>query len=111
VNILVYRNSSLGDFIQAIPSIYFLKKKYKEANIFYLSHLSKINPAPIDDILKNKFLVEEFIFFEENFREMANMLNLIKLLKSKKINKFYYLNRYSCFYKLVRDFFFFKLVL
>ena len=110
MNILVYRNSSLGDFIQAIPSIYFLKKKYKEANIFYLSHLSKINPAPIDNILKNKFLVEEFIFFEENFREMANMLNLIKLLKSKKINKFYYLNRYSCFYRLVRDFFFFKLV-
>jgi len=110
VNILVYRNSSLGDFIQAIPSIYFLKKKYEGANIFYLSHLSRINPAPIDDILKNKFLVKEFIFFEGNFRKITNILNLIKLLKSKKINKIYYLSRYSCFQRLVRDFFFFKLV-
>lgn len=110
MNILVFRNSSLGDFLQASPALYFLKKKYQNSKIYYLSHSIKKNFSPLNSILNKKTLVDDFIFFYDDFRKIKKIFELIKILKSKKINKFYYLNEYKSPKRLIRDYIFFRII-
>ena len=60
--ILIFRNSSLGDFIVGIPAIKIINKKFFDHKIYYLTN-EQSGPGAVNPntILKNNKLIDEFI--------------------------------------------------
>ena len=90
--ILIYRNSSLGDFIHATPAIKLIKEQNPDAKIYFLSQ--KTNDAGFvtpNLIPLKKKIIDEYIFFQNNF---LSMLFFTIKIYIKRFDKFYYLNEF-----------------
>ena len=106
--VLIYRNSSLGDFIHATPAIKLIKEQNPDAKIYFLSQ--KTNDAGFvtpNLIPLKKKIVDEYIFFQNNF---LSMLFFTIKIYIKRFDKFYYLNEFKTKSREKRDYFFFKLL-
>ena len=104
--ILCFRNSKLGDYLISIPALKLIRKKYPNCKIYYL--LVKNNFMPnLPKIIENKKIVDEFIFFKHDF---ISWFKIINLLRSKKIDIFYYLQEKPNLYREIRDYLYFKLL-
>jgi|TARA_B110000285_G_scaffold216900_1_gene264650 ADP-heptose:LPS heptosyltransferase len=105
--ILIYRNSSLGDFINASPAIKLIKELNPDSKIYFASQKKNtvgfVTPNLIP--IKKKF-IDQFLFYEYNF--LSILFFLIKIFKIK-FDKLYYLNEYKFKSKEKRDFLLFKL--
>jgi len=104
--IICFRNSKLGDYIVSIPALELIRKKNPNCKIFYLLAQNRFSPDLPKEIENNK-IVDEFIYFKHNF---IGQLKLIKHLRKKKFDKFYYLQEKPNLYREIRDFLFFKLL-
>ncbi len=104
--ILCFRNSKLGDYLISIPSLKLIREKYPNCKIYYLTVRSK-NYVRLPKKINEITIVDEFIYFTNNFK---NYLNLIKVLKSHKFEIFYYLNEKTNKVREIRDFIFFNLI-
>ena len=74
-NILIFRQSSLGDFIVGIPAIKSIKKKFFNYKIHYLlyrhTEIGAVNP---DTILNNNQLVDKFIYINKKDRSFIGLI-------------------------------------
>lgn len=104
--ILCYRNSKLGDYLISLPAIKLIKKKNGNCKIIYLTVKNKFYKK-LPEKINNEIIIDEFIYFNNNLKEK---LNLIKLLKSKNLKSFYYLQEKTNLFREIRDYFFFSLL-
>ena len=106
--ILVYRNSSLGDFIVSLPAVNIIRQKNKNSKIYFCSWITNVlghvNP---DRLPISKKLIDDFIFFKKGF---LGTIKLLIKLKRMNFDKIYYLNEIVDYRKLKRDKIFFDLV-
>ena len=90
--ILIFRNSSLGDFIVGIPAIKIINKKFFDHKIYYLTNeqtdSGAVNPH---EIFSNK-LIDEFICINKKDKSFFGYIKLIIKLRKYKFTKFFYLN-------------------
>ena len=111
-NILIFRQSSLGDFIVGIPAIKTIKKKFFNYKIHYLlyrnSEIGAVNP---DTILNNNQLVDEFIYINKKDRSFNGLIKLIIKLRRYQFAKFFYLNETERItkFRILRHLLFFSL--
>ena len=91
--ILIFRHSSLGDFIVGIPAITMVKKKFFNHKIYYLtaghSAPGAVNPHTI---LSNNKLIDEFIYINKKDRSFIGLIKLIIKLRKYQFARFFYLN-------------------
>ena len=91
--ILIFRHSSLGDFIVGIPAIIMIKKKFFNHKIYYLtaghSAPGAVNPHTI---LSNNKLIDEFIYINKKGRSFIGLIKLIIKLRKYQFTRFFYLN-------------------
>ena len=91
--ILIFRHSSLGDFIVGIPAITIIRKKFINHKIYYLTEkhyaLGAVNPHTI---FANKKLIDEFIYINKKDRTFIGLIKLIIKLRKYKFAKLFYLN-------------------
>ena len=108
--ILIFRNTSLGDFIVGIPAIKIINKKFLDHKIYYLSlqHSTKKGAINANEILGKDNLIKEYIFFNKNELSIFRSIKLIKKIRKYKFEKFFYLNENTSKIKLFRDFLFFS---
>ncbi len=104
--IICFRNSKLGDYLVSIPALELIRKKNPKCKIYYLLAQNYFSPDLPKYIEKNK-IVDEFIYFKHNF---IGQLKLIKNLRKKKFDKFYYLQEKPNLFRETRDFLFFQLL-
>tara|TARA_A100001011_G_scaffold349246_1_gene387679 strand:+ start:455 stop:1411 length:957 start_codon:yes stop_codon:yes gene_type:complete len=105
--ILIFRVSSLGDFIHATPAIKLIRKKNPGAKIYFSSQKRKSVGFVTPDLLPfKKKIIDEFIFYSNNY--LSLLFYLIKIFK-KKFNKLYYLNEFKTKSREKRDYLFFKI--
>ncbi len=105
--ILVFRVSSLGDFIHASPAIKLIRIKNPSAKIYFSSQKKKSIGFVTPDLLPlNKKIIDEFIFFYNNYFSL--FFFFIKVL-IKRFDKIYYFNEFSSKTREKRDYYFFKL--
>jgi len=106
--ILIYRNSSLGDFIHATPAIKLIKEQNPDAKIYFLSQKTSDAGFVTPNLIPfKKKIIDEYIFFKNNF---ISLLFFITKIYIKKFDKFYYLNEFMTKSREKRDYFFFKLL-
>ena len=91
--ILIFRQSSLGDFIVGIPALKIIRKKFINHKIYHLSYrhtiAGAVNP---DSILNNNKPIDEFIYIEQKDRTFIGLIKLIIKLRKYKFAKLFYLN-------------------
>ena len=104
--ILCFRNSKLGDYLISIPALVLIRKKNPNCKIYYLTSRSKFYKN-LPKKLGKKLIIDEFIFYENNFK---SIIRLFFKLRSLEIQKFYYLQEKSNLYRELRDFIFFFLI-
>ena len=107
--ILIFRNSSLGDFTVGIPAIKIISKKFIDHEIYYLSlQNSAKGTVNANKILSNKDFIKEYIFINKNELSVFRSIKLVKKIRKYKFEKFFYLNENTSKIKLFRDFIFFS---
>ncbi len=107
IKILIYRISSLGDFIHATPAIKLIRKKNPGAKIYFSSQKRKTVGFVTPDLLPlKKKIIDEFIFYNNNY--LSILFFLIKIFR-KKFDKLYYLNEFTTKSREKRDYLFFKI--
>ena len=107
IKILIFRVSSLGDFIHATPAIKLIRQNNPGAKIYFSSQKKNSIGFVTPDLLPfKKKIIDEFIFYNNNYWFLKFFF--IKILR-KKFKKFYYLTEFSTKYKEKRDYLFFKI--
>lgn len=106
--ILIYRNSSLGDFIVSLPAINLIKKKNPDSIIYYASQIRNIagHVKPHEIPIKKK-LIDRFIYFK--YKKLSFLNFLYKVLKLR-FDKIYYLNGIISKKKLFRDYLIYTII-
>ena len=91
--ILIFRHSSLGDFIVGIPAITIIRKKFINHKIYYLTEkhysLGAVNPHTI---FANNKLIDEFIYINKKDRTFIGLIKLIIKLRKYQFEFFFYLH-------------------
>tara|TARA_A100000164_G_C21914307_1_gene777396 strand:+ start:134 stop:1090 length:957 start_codon:yes stop_codon:yes gene_type:complete len=104
--ILIFRVSSLGDFIHATPAIKLIRKNNPGAKIYFSSQKKKSVGFVTPDLLPfQKQIIDEFIFYNNNY--LSFLFFFLKIFK-KKFDKLYYLNEFFTKSREKRDYLFFK---
>tara|TARA_Y100001958_G_C21156821_1_gene491664 strand:- start:196 stop:1116 length:921 start_codon:yes stop_codon:yes gene_type:complete len=106
INILCFRNSRLGDFLISVPTLKLIRNQNKNCKIYYLSDRSEIYKS-LPKYLGKEKIVDQFIFYENNF---FSIIKLFFLLKTFNFKTFYYLQEKSSFYRELRDYIFFSIL-
>ena len=105
--ILIFRVSSLGDFIHATPAIKLIRQKNPSAKIYFSSQKKNSVGFVTPDLLPfKKKIIDEFIFYNNNY--LSLLFFLIKIFR-KKFDKLYYLNEFTTKSREKRDYLFFKM--
>lgn len=93
--ILVFKIGALGDILMTTPFLRELKNENKNIKIdFLVGNNSKI-------ILKNNVFINKIIGFDQNIffkKDIFGLIKLIKLIKSKKYNEIYILDKHWIFH-------------
>ena len=83
--ILIFRVSSLGDFIHATPAIKLIRKNNPGAKIYFSSQKKKSVGFVTPDLLPfQKQIIDEFIFYNNNY--LSFLFFFLKFLKKNLIN-------------------------
>tara|TARA_Y100000590_G_scaffold454050_1_gene600178 strand:- start:242 stop:1198 length:957 start_codon:yes stop_codon:yes gene_type:complete len=107
IKILIFRVSSLGDFIHATPAIKLIRKKNSGAKIYFSSQKQKNVGFVTPNLLPfKKKIIDEFIFYNNNY--LSLLFFFIKIF-IKRFDKIYYLNEFTTKSREKRDYLFFKL--
>ena len=105
--ILIYRNSNLGDFLITIPILRKLRQKFPGCNITFMTIKNKRNFF-LPKNIENKILVDDFLLFKkEDYKNFFQSIKLINKIKKKKFDTFIYLQEFSSFPRIFRDYIFF----
>lgn len=105
--ILIYRNVSLGDFINSTPALKLIKKLNPNSKIYYATQKKSDVGFVTPDLLPlKKNMISKFIFFKYNFFSILIFLIKIALIK---FDKLYYFNEFKTKSKENRDHLLFKL--
>jgi len=104
-NVLVFRIGSLGDSIVTLPTLFYLKKKYPDANFFLLTNRAngKINVRQIFQLYK--FFAKYFFYHSKN-----NALFLLPKINSYKFDLIFNLAPNRNQLQKIFDFIYFKLL-
>ena len=61
MKILCFRNSKIGDYLVAIPSLKLIRKKYPKSKIFYLTNENK-DCKYLPKKIENDVIVDDIFF-------------------------------------------------
>ena len=105
--ILIYRVSSLGDFIHSTPAIKLIRQNNPRAKIYFSSQKKKSVGFVTPDLLPyRRKIIDEFIFYNNNY--LSILFFFIKIFR-KKFDKLYYFTEFSTKSREKRDYLFFKM--
>lgn len=109
-NILIYRLGSLGDMIVALPIFNLLRRSYPEAKIYLLTNFPVSEKAVRpQDLFFNTGLIDGYISYPLRLRKFKDRLKLYRRLRSFNFVRLVYLAQPRGFFKVFRDFLFFRL--
>ena len=105
--ILIFRVSSLGDFIHSTPAIKLIRQNNPGAKIYFSSQKKKSVGFVTPDLLPyRRKIIDEFIFYNNNY--LSILFFFVKIFR-KKFDKLYYLTEFSTKSREKRDYLFFKM--
>ena len=108
MKILIFRISSLGDFIHSTPAIKLIKQNNPGSKIYFSSQKKDSVGFVTPDLLPfKKKIIDEFIFYNRD--NYLSLLIFFKTIFRKKFDKLYYLNEFTTKSKEKRDYLFFKM--
>jgi len=109
--ILIYRIGNLGDIICAMPAMVAVRRHFPNAWIGLLTNKEGASNPDAEEVLKgNDFLDEIITYHPAKLHEAGYLLNLLKKLRSLRIELLIYLAiSKSTRKRLVRDWSFFRL--
>ena len=88
--ILIFRHSSLGDFIVGIPAITMIRKKFLNHKIYYLTtEHTKPGAVNPNTILNNNKLIDEFIYINKKDKSFIGLIKLMMKLRNYQFENFY----------------------
>ena len=91
--ILIFRHSSLGDFIVGIPAITIIRKKFINHKIYYLTEeLSAPGAVKPHTIFTNNKLIDDFIYINKKDKTFIGLIKLIIKLRKYQFEFFFYLH-------------------
>lgn len=108
MKILIYRVSSLGDFIHSTPAIKLIKQTNVGAKIYFASQKKNSIGFVTPNLLPiKKKIIDEFIFYNRD--NYLSLLIFFTTIFRKKFDKLYYLTEFTTKSKEKRDYLFFKM--
>mgnify|MGYP001222299054 FL=1 len=108
MKILIYRVSSLGDFIHSTPAIKLIKQNNPGSKIYFSSQKKDSVGFVTPDLLPfKKKIIDEFIFYNRD--NYLSLLFFFTKIFRKKFDKLYYLTEFTTKSKEKRDYLFFKM--
>ena len=108
MKILIYRISSLGDFIHSTPAIKLIKQNNPGSKIYFSSQKKDSVGFVTPDLLPfKKKIIDEFIFYNRD--NYLSLLFFFTKIFRKKFDKLYYLTEFTTKSKEKRDYLFFKM--
>ena len=107
IKILIFRVSSLGDFIHATPAIKLIRQNNPGAKIYFSSQTKNSIGFVTPDLLPfKKKIIDEFIIYNDNY--LSLLFFFIKIFRTK-FDKLYYIHEFTTKSREKRDYLFFKL--
>ena len=108
MKILIYRVSSLGDFIHSTPAIKLIRQNNTGAKIYFASQKKNSIGFVTPNLLPfKKKIIDEFIFYNRD--NYLSLLFFFTIIFRKKFDKLYYFTEFTTKSKEKRDYLFFKM--
>jgi ADP-heptose:LPS heptosyltransferase len=108
-DVFIFRIGHLGDTLVALPAIRRLWEYYQKDNLILITNTNKKDYVTAGDVLKYTNYFKEVFFYDA--KDIKTLLKLIPKLRGSKNEKIlYYLIPSSPLKRVIRDYFFFKVL-